>query len=216
MTNTILSREVKDAQEVNYWAGVDKNPDIKKRHLDKLQLYLWAFGNFEPPKTALEIGPGPYGGVLPLLHRLQHGTGIEPNYSAYVKRGIGTIRQLEQESDGRLVYISTHFEDWNSLYQPMLYDAVFAMDSLDHGEMGWDVLPKIASLLLPGGRFYLHVNLRPPEKLNELHDHSLSLDGFMLAVTGCGLSILKWNVHPHDIDGSFDCPTLVAVMEKVR
>jgi hypothetical protein len=105
---------------------------------------------------------------------------------------------------------SEHFEGWDTEHR---FDAIFSIDSLDHGEMGFGLLPKIAGLLAPGGRFYLFVHLRPPARLNEIHDHALTIADLDKALALTRLKELRREIFPQDLDLSFDCPCLVGVWE---
>jgi SAM-dependent methyltransferase len=199
-----LSR--KDQLEAAYWAALDHA--AQTRHKAKIPLYLWAFGHFTTPQSVLEIGPGPYDGVLRYLTTAKRRVGIDPNYNLYWQ---SLDADLANHSGDHIEYIAQHFEDWAPGPDDR-FDAIFCMDCLDHGELGFQVLPKIHSLLNPGGKFYLHVNLRPEPLLNEIHDHPLTFEDFTHWVSRCPLFVDEAIVHPRDIDGNFDCPTLVAVM----
>lgn len=194
----------KDHMELGYWKGAPAD-----YHRAKMALYLWAFGCFRYPGRVLEIGCGPHGGFLPLLDRSALRVGVDPLIDTYRAEG------LLVDTPG-VQYIAEHFETWagprrNGAYQ---YDAIFAADSLDHGEMGFGLVPWIAELLAPGGRFYLHVNLRPAARLNAIHDHSLTVEQLDAALVGTGLVELRRDFYEQDVDGSFDCLSLVGVWER--
>lgn len=189
----------KDHMELGYWKGAPAD-----YHRAKMALYLWAFGCFRYPSRVLEIGCGPHGGFLPLLDRAAVRVGVDPLLNAY--RAANLFEPVEGVD-----YVSTHFEEWATVEH---FDAIFAADSLDHGEMGFGLVPRIAELLAPGGRFYLHVNLRPAGRLNAIHDHSLTVEQLDAALVGTGLVELRRDFYEQDVDGSFDCLSLVGVWER--
>lgn len=194
----------KDEMELHYWTHSEHN----EYHRAKLAMYLWAFGHYNNPQSVLEIGCGPFGGVLPLIHRAPHRVGIDPLVEEYRKAGfLPTIPGV--------TFLAAHFESWNNPGNER-FDAIFAADALDHGEMGFDLIPWIASLLNPGGRFFMHVNLRPTGRLNAIHDHCLTEEQLNTALAQTPLIELRREIYPDDIDGTFECPTLVGVWERPR
>jgi SAM-dependent methyltransferase len=200
----------KDEMELHYW----KVTENREYHRAKMALYLWAFGFFRYPKRVLEIGCGPFGGFLPLLDRAALRVGVDPLVGEYRRAGLLT------DAEG-ITYVADHFETWSSSGRPgsagVLFDAIFAADALDHGEMGFETIPRLAEILAPGGRLYVHVNLRPADRLNAIHDHSLTvaqLDAALdRAYAGPRLTELRREIFPEDIDGTF-CESLVGVWER--
>lgn len=191
----------KDEMEIQYW----KQADLEC-HRAKMSIYLWAFGFYGMPESILEIACGPLGGILPLLIRAKRRVGIDPLCDEY--RACG----LMSDAPG-VEYISAHYEEWATDEK---FDAVFACDALDHGEMGFFLVPKLASMLNPGGRLYVHVNLRPTSKLNAIHDHKLTIEQLDAALKKTALVELRRDIYPEDVDNSYDCPTLVGVWELPR
>jgi len=194
----------KDSMELAYW----KNTDLAY-HRAKNVIYMWAFGHYKQPQSILEIGCGPLGGILPffLAHRLDpdaqpRRVGVDPLIEEYW--ALGNLPSGPE-------YISAHFEEWQTEER---FDAIFAIDALDHGEMGLALLPKIESLLNPGGRFYLHLHFRPDARLNEIHDHKMTVEDLDYWLSRTNLVELRRDWYPRDVDDSFDCPTLVAVWER--
>lgn len=200
---------LKDGLELNYWRQADL-----AGHRAKLAVYLWAFGHYKQPRSVLEIGPGPLGGVLSLIGR-PHSD--DPNPLPPMRRvGVDPLADEYREAglapdDPSITMIAAHFEKWITAEK---FDAIFSMDALDHGEMGFHLIPKIAGLLNPGGRFYLHVHLRTPEGLNESHDHALTLEQLFAALSGTDLVELRRDIYPEDVTGTFHCNALVGVWEK--
>jgi cyclopropane fatty-acyl-phospholipid synthase-like methyltransferase len=193
----------KDGLELNFWTMAADIP----YHRAKLSVYLWSWGCYKIPDSVLEIGCGPIGGFLPLITRARRRVGVDPLVDEYRKAGL-------LPADPGIDFVAAHFEQWETIER---FDAIVAADSLDHGEMGFDLIPKIAELLNPGGRFYLHVHLRPPERLNESHDHSLTSEGLDRALAAAvPLIELRREIFPIDVDGTFECPALVAVWERAQ
>ncbi len=195
----------KDEMELHYW----KVTENREYHRSKMALYLWAFGCFRYPDRVLEIGCGPFGGFLPLFGRAAVRIGIDPLVEEYRAAGLLT------DTEG-VTYVAAHFETHIIDGQ---FDAIFAADALDHGEMGFDLIPRLAGLLTPGGRLYVHVNLRPADRLNAIHDHGLTvaqLDAALIRASECGIELheLRRELFPCDIDGTF-CESVVGVWERV-
>jgi SAM-dependent methyltransferase len=194
----------KDELELAYW----QQANIEE-HRAKLALYLWAFGEFRYPDRVLEIGCGPLGGFLPLLSRATIRLGVDPLVNEYRRAG------LLQDDDG-IAYVAARFEEWATAKRIKvleLFDAIFSADSLDHGEMSFYLIPRIAELLAPGGRFYLHVHLRPGDLINLIHDHSLTIAQLDAALARTDLVELRRDIYPSDVDGGF-CEAVVGVWEK--
>ncbi len=185
--------------ELQYWQQADL-----PSHRAKLSLYLWAFGFYRNPASVLEIGCGPLGGVLPLITRAQRRVAVDPLCEAYREAGMLPL-------DSGIEFISEHFEEWKSSEK---FDAIFAADALDHGEMGFFLMPRFAEMLTPGGRLYVHVNMRPAERLNALHDHPLTIGNLDAALAHSKLVELRRDIYPNDVDGAYECPSLVGVWER--
>ena len=189
----------KQLLELKYWLTCDMDQERSRTN----QLFA-AFGLPMPfvdqtPKVTLEIGAGPHWGLLPfILSDLQFA--VDPLFPAYEACGIleerGCIRRIDEA-----------FEHWDT---EQTFDAVLAMNVLDHGELGFHVLPKIWHMLNPGGRLYAHVNLRPPELLNLLHDHALTEEQLNRHLSYTGLVEEHREIMPQDF-GGFPSPTLIGV-----
>lgn len=201
MKPLILSQ--KDLLELKYWVA----PDCA-REVDLRNRYVAAFGGQEflarmsgPGKAVLEIGTGPWWGLLPLLGAGKR-IAVDPLIDAFDAAAL-----LAERED--IQYYSERFEWWDS---NDLFDAVISTNALDHGEMGFYLLPKMAKLLKPGGRIYLHVQMRPPELLNLIHDHALTLDQLDKHLSYTALREVSREVFPKDVNGEF-WPAVVGVWE---
>jgi len=167
-----LSR--KDLRELKYWTRAEllDGPDGLLAQKALQRAYLVAFGSHAPERpwvapedqSILEIGTGPYWGMLPHLNAGLR-VAIDPLIEHYEELSL-----LEGRGDIR--YFAEPFEQWDP--GDYVFDTILCANALDHGEMGFHLLPKIARILKPGGVFYLHVHLRPLELLNLIHDHSLT------------------------------------------
>lgn len=196
----------KDLLELKYWIRADLLEDIDGREAQKRRQseFMCAFGWPYAPETVLEIGTGPYWGMLPLFTS-ELRIAVDPLIEVFDQAGI-----LEERGDIR--YFAEPFEQW----EPGAYtfDAILCANALDHGDMGFHLLPKISRLLKPGGRFYLHVHLRPPELLNLLHDHSLTTDQLDRHLSYTPLVEVRREIHARDDISGWDCPTLIGIWEK--
>ena len=201
--------KLNDQHELNYWRNA--SPQLIEEERGRLSIYLRAFGlpKYNGASTAvadvksiLEIGVGPLGGVLPLLPARRK-VGIDPLFSAY--REIG----LFKEQPG-IEYVESYFEQWCTEER---FEQIVSTNALDHGNLSFQIIPAIARLLAPRGRFYLHVHLRTPELLNAGHDHLMTIESLEEALQQTSLVEIKRNIYEHDIDGQF-CRALVAIWEQ--
>jgi cyclopropane fatty-acyl-phospholipid synthase-like methyltransferase len=154
----------KDLLELKYWLTCDIEEEEKKA-----QRYLSLFSNVKitlETNQILEIGTGPLWGMLPNYPMVQRRVAVDPLIELYYATGV-----LAERRD--IQYYSEDFITWDSNDK---FDAIFCINALDHGGMGFHLLPKIANLLRPGGLFFLHVHLRAPDELNLIHDHCLTED----------------------------------------
>lgn len=192
----------KQLLELKYWFSCDM---LKERQqLDRCFPALGLPVPFEGPFLGhvLEIGTGPHWGLLPFLHA-DFRFAIDPLFPAYEATGIlaerGDIRRVDE-----------CFEHWDTAET---FDLIVTTNALDHGEMGFHLLPKIWRMLKPGGSFHAHVHLRPKELLNLLHDHALTLEQLEKHLSYTDLVQEKFELMPHDFD-EFPSPTLIGVWRK--
>jgi len=188
----------KDQHELSFWRreGAREMPE----HRRTLLAYMEWFG-VRAADSVLEVGIGPGGGIIPHLPARRK-VALDPLISEYVKDcGLILLPGIE--------YATSRFEDWQT---EETFDAIVSTNTIDHGELGFHIMPRFRSLLKPGGRLYLHVHLRPEELLNTGHDHSLTVEQLDEALIGSGLNELRREVLPADLDG-WPCPTLMGVWE---
>lgn len=193
----------KQLLELSYWLTCDRHDEAGKslRYMDQFglpELFPHDMVNF----SQLEIGTGPGWGMLNYLYASTR-YAVDPLFPAYEACGILA------ERDG-IMRVDEPFEAWDT---NLTFDAILTANALDHGEMGFHLLPKIWAMLKPGGRFYCHVHLRPPDLINLVHDHGLTeaqLDKHLSYTT---LIEERRVILPHDVDG-WECPTLVGVWRK--
>lgn len=194
-----LTLTQKDLLELKYWftANMQEERAMLRRYLDAFRI----------PElvnvSVLEIGTGPHWGLLPYFPLALRRVGVDPLYPAFYAAGI-----LEERD--QIIQVGECFERWDT---NETFDVIVTTNALDHGEMGFGLLPKIARLLAPGGRFYLHVHLRPIELLNLIHDHALSVEDLDKHLGYTDLIEERREFHEKDIDGNF-CRALIGVWRK--
>jgi 2-polyprenyl-3-methyl-5-hydroxy-6-metoxy-1,4-benzoquinol methylase len=200
----------KDLLELKHWIRSAENQfsgplALQPRYLEDFGLRpglrLPGLRFIYPGASVLEIGTGPHWGMLPLI-AADLRVGIDPLYEYYEALGILSPR-------GDIRYFAETFEAWDT---GDTFDAILSADAIDHGEMGFHLLPKLARLLKPGGRLYIRVHLRPAELLNLIHDHSLTVESLDKHLGYTPLVEIRREILPHDVD--WDCPTLIGIWQK--
>ena len=190
----------KDAYELEYWKSTDP---IK--HLRKYEMYLERWKFWHSHRKVIEIGTGPYSGFLPFV-TAEHKVGVDPLYDAYKQAGIFLRYPGIQ-------YRCSGLEDVKPSTGLQGFDALLCADCLDHGDLDFRMIPKLSALLIWGGKIYLHVHLRPKNKLNMAHDHAMLESDLDEALAKTTLKEVRREILPTDIDGKF-CPALMAVWSK--
>jgi SAM-dependent methyltransferase len=210
----------KDLLELKYWIRAEllpgesietgsAHPDSKEAQKAMQERYLREFriGSLPgyPAISVLEIGAGPYWGMLQHLYFADRRIAVDPLINAFEQLGL-----LEERGD--IQFYSEPFEQWDP--SEYAFDAILCANALDHGEMGFHLLPKISRLLKPGGSFYLYVHLRPKELLNLLHDHSLTLESLDKHLSYTPLIEVRREIRERDDIAGWDCPTLIGIWQK--
>lgn len=196
--------------ELRFWAE-EKARDGYAAERAKLRLYMDAFGlsrdlHGTTNQKILEIGTGPYWGLLQYLRdwpSVERCVAVDALFPALDACG------LLEDRNG-ILRVDEPFEHWETNDQ---FDAIMTCNALDHGEMGFYLIPKMWRMLRPGGRLYIHVHLRPPDLLNLLHDHSLTEDQLDKHLSYTDLVQKHRKIYEHDVDGEF-CRTLVGIWSK--
>ena len=192
---------LKQLLELKYWLNCD-------RHAGELALrdvYLKVFGLDKLDLTrheVLEVGTGPFWGLLPRFD-CKKKVGVDCLYDAYHH-----LNLLDER--GGVMMVSEPFESWET---NDTFDLIVTTNALDHGEMGFYLMPKLWRMLRPGGRLYMHVHLRPADMLNLIHDHSLTQAQLDRHLGYTNLVEVSRTIYPNDVDGAF-CETLVGVWSK--
>lgn len=199
----------KELLELAFWLRCDMEAEGVQlfRYLDVLKIpppekEIGELLSRSLPRQILEIGTGPHWGLLPFIEA-DLKFGCDPLYPEYEAVGI-----LEERNGIRRV--DEPFESWDT---NQTFDLILTTNALDHGEMGFYLIPKIWRMLKPGGRFYLHVHLRPEELKNLLHDHPLTLEQLHKHLDYTNLIAERLEVLPQDLDG-FQSQTLIGVWRK--
>lgn len=193
----------KELLELKFWCTCDMQAEraqLDRYYHDAFRLPLPIL---DPSAgIVLEIGTGPHWGLLPFIHAdLKFACDLL--FPAYEALGL-----LEERNGIRRV--DEPFESWDTAET---FDAIVTTNALDHGEMGFYLMPKIWRMLKPGGRFYLHVHLRPADLLNLIHDHSLTEAQLNKHLSFTNLIEERRELLDADLDG-FPCQTLVGVWRK--
>ncbi len=192
----------KDLLELKFWITCNM---AEERAKQPLYLEAFEFPGLGYGSSVLEIGTGPHWGVLPLLEEAGRKVGVDPLYVEYWKLGI-------LDAWGDIIRIEEPFELWDTTET---FDVIVSANSLDHGDMGFHLLPKISRLLNPGGKFYLHVHLRPAALLNLIHDHALTVEQLDRNLSFTNLIPERRTMLECDVNG-WECPTLVGIWQKPR
>jgi hypothetical protein len=191
----------KQLLELKYWVtrGADAEAPRRDRYIE-----LFGLDGVDLSRhDILEVGTGPYWGMLPRLNGA-YMCGVDPLYDAYYAMGMLADRN-------GIAQVSEPFEHWDTNRQ---FDLILTANALDHGEMGFYLIVKMWRMLKLGGRLCIHVHLRPPDLVNLLHDHRLTEEQLKRHLANTDLRPLSYRVYPSDVVDGWRCPTLVAVWEK--
>lgn len=193
----------KDLLELKFWlmCDMEEERNKNKQYIDLFGITStpWKFGK---QVSVLEIGTGPNWGLLPYISA-DRKVAVDPLINTYEALGI-----LE-ERNGTHFY-SEPFEKWDTNDK---FNAVLCANALDHGEMGFHLMPKLSALLKSGGYLLLHVQLRPKELLNLIHDHSLTIEQLDRNLAFTDLVEVKREIIDPDFAPPF-CPAVVGVWRK--
>lgn len=154
---------------------------------------------FQVPKeykdqTIIDIGCGPFGGVLPFL-KAGRRIVVEPLYKNYCNEGFWKANPE--------IEVCACFAEQMDLTDSSVH-AAFACNSLDHGESILHALHEVARVLVAGGRFFLHVHCRSRRQLNEGHRQSFGPGSLLVMARDAGLICKRWQVYHRDpINGQY-------------
>jgi len=154
----------KDLLELKFWLTCDVQQELKE-NLRCRDLFGLSAVNINQSSSVLEIGTGPNWGLLPFINADRR-VAVDPLINLFDASGILAER-------GDIQYYSEAFERWDTDEK---FDVIFCINALDHGEMGFHLLPKLSAILKSKGRLFIYVHLRPPELLNLIHDHCLTVE----------------------------------------
>jgi protein-L-isoaspartate O-methyltransferase len=191
----------KDLLELKFWLTCDIEQE-RAENLRCRSLFGLAASTIDPTSSVLEIGTGPIWGLLPHIYAHRR-VAVDPLIEVFKATGI-----LEEGERGSIQYYSEAFERWDTNEK---FDTIFCINALDHGEMGFHLVPKLSALLNPGGRLFIYVHLRPPELLNLIHDHSLSEDQLDRNLKFTDLKEIK---RGFEIESVLQCRALFGVWRK--
>jgi len=184
---------------VHYWKqSLHKNPPSKYQRYCK----FWDVSkNYD---RVLEIGTGPLGGVLPYI-QADVKVGLDPLYHVFERNSL-----LHRFPDIQYVTGDIANPPFN---EP--FTAVFSANCLDHGKSRDCYIDNIASLIVSGGWFYLHVHLREGWQLNAQHTVPVNTDALFQGLERNGF-LLPGSLSSYGIDPIAVEPykTLIGVWQK--
>jgi SAM-dependent methyltransferase len=183
--------------EIYYWkvAQVRKKPlyDFAYFRANEILKIFYELNNFQEisyGEKAIDVGPGPCGGVLDLLEAKEKWL-AEPCFDEYQDNNVWfskskdlTIRKTTAEA----------MKDVPENY----FDSVFAINSIDHGDNIRICFDNIYKILKKDGHFYLHVHCRTPEQTNELHTQSFNGDELKIMLADSGFKIEIYHMFDED------------------
>lgn len=193
----------KQLLELKYWLTRSEASLEHERNRARQLLDLFGLKDDGAGLEILDIGAGPQFGVLPFFPRASRAVAVDDLYDAYYACSLLPER-------GDIFRVSEPFEHWDTDWT---FHRIITTNALDHGAMGFYLLPKIWKMLRPGGEFYCHVHLRPKELLNLLHDHLLTMEQLDKHMRYTNLVPVKVELRSTDLDG-FPSPTLIGRWRK--
>jgi len=213
----------KDDLEMTYWRKTCASPDALGRASERYNGVIKIWGIDGNVGSVLEIGPGALGGVLGFL-QADRKVGIDPLFERFRDEDLLSLPSDVEAWTGCIeggeLRVAEEYERATSLAMET-FDTVVTINALDHGDGDFRSLSPIASLLKPGGIFYLHVHLRTLGQLNPGHDHQLRLTDYEEWSTRAGFKELWRKMFDYDdlvaLEGGPPSPmiTLVAKLEKI-
>lgn len=198
--------------ELNYWmaAPAEKNT---ARQVKLAQ--LWS--EMSQPKLSngmkiLEVGPGPYGGLLAMLYTPEQvkimTTALDPLWKEYADAGF---------TFDWAVRLNCHMiTSYRHLLSVKAFDLVICANVLDHGKADLSELKLIHDAMAPGGELHLHLNLRTQEQCNEGHPVPISIHRLGIALGNAGFKPVDYQVYDRDPVEDSDYKTVVGVWEKAK
>ncbi|MHC4396276.1 MAG: methyltransferase domain-containing protein [Planctomycetota bacterium] len=177
--------------ELEYWkkTGTGIGADKNIRYLE----YFGAPKEYKE-KTVVEIGPGPFGGVLPFLNAKRR-IAVEPLYDQYVSEGLW--------KPGPEIKVLKCFAEAMDLSR-FSVDVLFACNSLDHGESIKEAIKEVSKVLVETGYLFLHVHCRKRKQLNNGHRQAFGPANLLLMAREVGLFCNWWQIYHRDpVNGSY-------------
>lgn len=151
--------------ELSYWNGTGKRRG-SEGNKKEVEGYLNKINSIyrlpENPKSAMDVGCGPYGGIS-LVYNARQWTLVDVLNNVYkdmVKR------------DSRFIYLSCAGEELPLTDNS--FDIIFSTNALDHTEDRMKCEREIYRTLKPNGIFALIVHCRTKKQLNDGHKQALT------------------------------------------
>lgn len=144
------------------WSKRDKAKNLKaqKKYLEGFNLMAKDFDN----QIVVDIGCGPWGGVLNFAKNAQKTIAIDPLIKHYILIGIADFKSKFLIEGGEEISLPSNY-----------VDMAFCLNALDHCDntaTPKKIVEEIYRILKPEGKAYIFVHLRE-EKLNILHLYAL-------------------------------------------
>lgn len=158
--------------ELDHWRNT---PPGREERIYKSLLAFWGIP-LAWKGLILEVGAGPLDGFLPHLDAPRK-VSLDPLHDEFWRHNL-------LKHDPYISHVSKYLEDWETEDR---FDLVICANTLDHGDMTFEALRKIAELMQPEGELCLHVHLRRPDQLNVGHDHFMPVSDFYRIVNEVGL-----------------------------
>lgn len=162
-----MSRKEREEYELEYWTknGLKKGRKyFDTLHLNRLDVFNMLYEIPPMSDIALELGPGPFGGM----------SSVYTAEKWYLLDPLNDVYSTMVDRDDSKVYLRAYCE--NIPLDNGSVDIIFSCNSLDHADNYPICIEESFRILKKGGLFCLTVDCRTKDQLNVGHRHSFSAD----------------------------------------
>jgi len=162
-----VSRKERENYELKYWIGAGLAKGLQysnHEHRDRLNIFNKMYKLPINPDIALELGPGPFGGMARVFIAKKWIL-LDPLNDEYQKL-------VDQKSEYE--YISGYCESMP--IEDGRVDIIFSCNSLDHADDYIKCIKESFRVLKEGGLFCISADCRIPVQLNVGHIHAFTPD----------------------------------------